>query len=234
MTTGQEALSSSERWRLAWQYSYPIALGYVPAAIAFGVLMSAAGLPTWLALAMSVIVYSGAAQYAAVALFADWAGVFTLTLNTFIINLRHVFYALPLLQHLPKRAVKRWYALFALTDESFSLLTTLPQEVARKLFVKIVWLNQMYWVIGTLIGLGIGAGLNELIPHLDFALTCLFVVLAYEQYQAKRVWWPCVLAVVAFVLASVITVDYLLLLAVALCALGILFLQWRQAKRSVA
>ena len=83
MTTGQEALSSSERWRLAWQYSYPIALGYVPAAIAFGVLMSAAGLPTWLALAMSVIVYSGAAQYAAVALFADWAGVFTLTLNTY-------------------------------------------------------------------------------------------------------------------------------------------------------
>ena len=129
---------------------------------------------------------------------------------------------------------KALVCLVALTDESFSLLTTLPQEVAQKLFVKIVWLNQMYWVVGTLIGLGIGAGLNELIPHLDFALTCLFVVLAYEQYQAKRVWWPCVLAVVAFVLASVVTVDYLLLLAVALCALGILLWQWRLAKRSVA
>ena len=144
------------------------------------------------------------------------------------------FLCLAFAANLPKRAVKRWYALFALTDESFSLLTTLPQEVAQKLFVKIVWLNQMYWVVGTLIGLGIGAGLNELIPHLDFALTCLFVVLAYEQYQAKRVWWPCVLAVVAFTLASVVTVDYLLLLAVALCALGILLWQWRLAKRSVA
>ena len=227
-------MSQQSAWKEALRLSMPVGMGYVPAAIAFGVLMSAAGLPWWWALLLSLFLYSGAAQYAAIPMLAAGAGVASLSVNTLVINLRHVFYALPLLQHLPKHHVKRWYALFALTDESFSLLTTMHAETARKLFVKIVWLNQMYWVIGTLIGLGIGAGLNELIPHLDFALTCLFVVLAYEQYQAKRVWWPCVLAVVAFVLASVVTVDYLLLLAVALCALGILLWQWRQAKRSVA
>ena len=161
---------------------------------------------------------------------ATGANVASLSINTLVINLRHVFYALPLLQQLPKRSLRRWYALFALTDESFSLLTTMPATQAQKLFVKIVWLNQMYWVVGTLMGIAIGAGLNDLVPNLDFALTCLFVVLAYEQYQAKRVWWPCVVAVLAFVVASVVTVDYLLLVAVALCALVILL--WAVLKRS--
>lgn len=217
-------------WKEALGLSMPVAMGYVPAAIAFGVLMSAAGLPWWWALLLSVFLYSGAAQYACIPMLATGANVASLSINTLVINLRHVFYALPLLQQLPKRSLRRWYALFALTDESFSLLTTMPATQAQKLFVKIVWLNQMYWVVGTLMGIAIGAGLNDLVPNLDFALTCLFVVLAYEQYQAKRVWWPCVVAVLAFVVASVVTVDYLLLVAVALCALVILL--WAVLKRS--
>ena len=227
-------MAQQSAWKEALRLSMPVGMGYVPAAIAFGVLMSAAGLPWWWALLLSLFLYSGAAQYAAIPMLAAGAGVAALSVNTLVINLRHIFYALPLLQQLPKRHIKRWYALFALTDESFSLLTTLPQATAQKLFVKIVWLNQMYWVLGTLMGLGIGAGLNDLIPHLDFALTCLFVVLAYEQYQAKRVWWPCVLAVVAFTIAHFVSIDYLLLLAVGLCSLGILLLQWRTGKRRAA
>lgn len=208
-------------WRLALKHSYPIALGYVPAAIAFGVLMSAAGLPAWLAVAMSIIVYSGAAQYAAVGLFADWAGVFALTLNTFIINLRHIFYALPLIKALPENRLARAYAVFALTDESFSVLTTLPEEWRGKLFTRIVFCNQIYWIVGTFIGIGLGAGLNNLIPNLDFALTCLFTVLAYEQYRNNRDYGACLFAVIAFVVAKSLTEQYMLLMAVGLCCLAI-------------
>lgn len=219
-------MSSSAAWKQALQHSMPVAMGYVPAAIAFGVLMSAAGLPWWWAVLLSVFLYAGAAQYATIPMLAAGANIASLSINTLVINLRHIFYALPLLQHLPQTSLRRWYALFALTDESFSVLTTLPAADAQRLFVKIVWLNQMYWIVGTLLGVAIGAGLNDLIPNLDFALTCLFVILAYEQYQAKRVWWPCVVAAVAFVLASVVTQEYLMLLAVALCAGSILLWAW--------
>lgn len=222
-------MQTQSTWKQALSLSMPVAMGYVPAAIAFGVLMSSAGLPWWWAMLLSVFLYSGAAQYAAIPMLAAGANVASLSVNTLVINLRHIFYALPLLQQLPEKSLRRWYALFALTDESFSLLTTLPAEQAQKLFVKIVGLNQFYWVAGTAVGVAIGAGLNDLIPNLDFALTCLFVILAYEQYQAKRVWWPCVVAVVCFALASVLTVDYLLLLAVALCAASILL--WAAYKR---
>lgn len=213
-------------WKEAVRHSLPVAMGYVPAAIAFGVLMSAAGLPAWWALFLSIIVYSGAGQYATIPMLASGAGVFAMTLNIGVINLRHVFYALPLMETLPKEKIKRTYCLFALTDESFSVLTTLPAEIAKALFTKIVLLNQTYWVCGTMFGVLMGSGLNDLIPHLDFALTCLFVVLAYEQYVAKKIWWPCVLAVVMFSIAKWLTNDYVLLLSVGFCALAIIVNEW--------
>ena len=212
----------SKHWKEAWQLSVPVAMGYVPAGMAFGVLSAAAGLSWWWTVLLSVCLYAGAAQYAAIPMLAAGMPVLSLSINTLVINLRHLFYALPLLQALPEKGLRRWYALFALTDESFSVLTTTTAEKAKSLFVKIVFLNQLYWVFGTVVGMLLGAGLNQLIPNLDFALPCLFVVLAYEQYVSKQVWWPCVLAAACFALSSFITVNYLLLMAVALCALCIL------------
>lgn len=216
-------------WKEAFRLSMPVAMGYIPAGIAFGVLSSAAGLTWWWSVLLSVCLYAGAAQYAAIPMLAAGAPVVSLSVNTLVINLRHLFYALPLLDALPKTSLRRWYALFALTDESFSVLTTILPEQAKRLFVKIVLLNQSYWVLGTAIGIGVGAGLNQLIPNLDFALLCLFVVLAYEQYQSKKMWWPCVIAAVAFLFASLLTVNYLLLLAVAGCAACILI--WEASGR---
>lgn len=208
-------LSSAQRWRLALHHSYPIAMGYVPAAIAYGVLMSAAGLPAWLAVAASVIVYSGAAQYAAVAWFSGGMGMASITFNTFIISLRHIFYAMPLLDSLPQARWERWYTLFALTDESFSVLTSLHATLRTQIMSRFVFCNQMYWVLGTAAGLAVGGGLNRLVPNLDFALNCLFAVLAYEQYRSRRTWWPCLLALTAFAAAKTFAEPYLLLAAVA-------------------
>ncbi|MDO5686400.1 MAG: AzlC family ABC transporter permease [Neisseria sp.] len=215
------AVPTPSAWRKALTHSLPVAMGYYPAGIAFGVLMAAAGLPLWLCLAASLIVYSGAAQYAAIPLLASGAGVVTLTLNTFIINLRHVFYGIPLLNVVPEKRWQRLYAFFALTDESFSVMTTLPEQERKPLFVKIVFLNQCYWWTASLIGFLLGAGLNRLIPNLDFALACLFVILWYEQFRGKRVFWPSVAALLAFFFAKSVTTDYVLLLAVTVCALFI-------------
>ena len=226
--------NSADRWRLAFRYSYPIALGYLPAGIAYGVLMSAAGLPVWLSAAMSLLVYSGAFQYAAVALLSGGAGVAAMSFNAFVINLRHVFYGLPLLDALPVRRWERWYSIFALTDETFSVLTTLPKALQTALMSRIALLNQLYWLAGTLAGALIGGGLTDWIPHLDFALASLFVILAYEQYRANRAWWPCALAVLAFIAAGSIAPQYLLFAAVLLCAAVIVLrsLLWKPGAAS--
>lgn len=217
--------SPSHTWQHAFKHSYPVAMGYLPAGIAFGVLMQAANLPAWWAVFLSVVLYAGAAQYATIPLLAAGTSIQTLTFNVAAINLRHIFYALPLLEELPSSRWQRAYCLFALTDESYSVLTTLSKDTRQQLFFPIVLLNQCYWVLATIIGVTVAAGLHKFIPHLDFALVCLFAILAYEQYTNlpknsslfKKMLAPSI-AVLAFVCGSFFEKDYVLLVAISLCA----------------
>src|SRR5690625_6451880 len=105
-----------------WLYSLPIAMGYIPAAIAFGVLLRAAGFPCWWSLALSVLLYSGAAQFALIPMLAQAIHPLSMWVNVSIINLRHIFYALPLLKSLTKHFGQRAYCLFVITYECFYTL----------------------------------------------------------------------------------------------------------------
>ncbi|MBP6346506.1 MAG: AzlC family ABC transporter permease [Neisseriaceae bacterium] len=209
-------------WPQAIKVSLPIAMGYLPAGAAFGVLASVAGIPWWVSIFISIVAFSGAAQYAAIPLFASGAGLFSISFNTLLINLRHALYALPLLDALPKSRLKRSYCLFTLTDECFSLMTTLSKPEQKAVFFKMAVLVHGYWIGATILGLLVGQQLAHLVPNLDFALACLFVILWFEQVKAKQVWWPSALAIVAFALGAWLMPQFVLVLALVLCMLVIL------------
>jgi 4-azaleucine resistance transporter AzlC len=101
-------------------------MGYVPLGAIFGVLLVQAGGPWWLALLVSVWVYAGSAQYALVPMLAAGLGAWSVAMAVALINLRHVFYGLSLLEHQPKQPWARAYLMFALTDETYSVVTTWP------------------------------------------------------------------------------------------------------------
>ena len=212
----------------------PVLLGYIPLGITFGFLMVSQGIAWYIPILFSIFVFAGAAQFLAVGLVVNHASLLDTAIATFLINLRHVFYGLSLFDALPVRRWERWYSIFALTDETFSVLTTLPKALQTALMSRIALLNQLYWLAGTLAGALIGGGLTEWIPHLDFALASLFVILAYEQYRANRAWWPCALAVLAFIAAGSIAPQYLLFAAVLLCAAVIVLrsLLWKPGAAS--
>lgn len=203
-------------WQQAFRYSLPVAMGYIPAGIAFGVLFVAADLPSWAAILSSVTLYAGAAQYASIPLLMTGVGITTIASNTLAINLRHAFYAIPLLQQLPTNKLQKTYCLFSLTDETFSLLTTLDDKQRQIFIFPISLLNHSYWVIGTLLGLLVGAGLNDLIPNLDFALVCLFVILAYEQFNSIKKIYPIIIAFIAFIFSMWFFSSWLLLAAITI------------------
>ena len=119
-------------WQQAFKVSLPVAMGYIPAGIAFGVLFVAAKLPIWAAILSSVVLYAGAAQYASIALLAG----------------------------------------------------------------------------------GVGISTNDWVPHLDFALVCLFAILAYEQFKAVKAYYPIFITIIAFVAAFYFISDWLLLSAI--------------------
>ena len=226
MTTQSKSLHQQHRAHYNWaeglKKSLPVAMGYLPAGIAFGVLAQVAGVPIWATIMLSVVLYAGAAQYACLPMLSAGLPIGNMATNIAAINLRHVFYGMPLLHSLPQNKIAKTYCLFALTDETFSMMTSLPQESRRSLILPISLFNQSWWVLASAIGVMIGSTLSDMVPHLDFALVCLFAILAYEQFQSIKRYFPIGIAIVALLIASLFTSNWLLLVAIFICMLMIL------------
>ena len=214
--------AQSYDWAEGFRKSLPVAMGYLPAGIAFGVLAQVAGIPVWATIMLSIVLYAGAAQYACLPMLSAGLPIGSIATNIAAINLRHVFYGMPLLQYLPKNKIAKTYCLFALTDETFSVMTSLPNESRQALILPISLFNQSWWIFASAIGVFIGSALSDLVPHLDFALVCLFAILAYEQFQSIKRYFPIGIAIIALLIASMFTSDWLLLVAITICMLMIL------------
>jgi 4-azaleucine resistance transporter AzlC len=204
----------------AFKYSIPVLLGYTAIGIAFGLLLVEAGYPWWLALVMSVVMYAGAGQYIAVGLFASGAGLFEAALIQLMVNARHIAYGLSLFNRLKKCSTPlKIYTVFALTDETFALLSSLPDEKAteeRGLFMfYIALLNQIYWIAGSAAGAIVGSVLSFNMDGISFALTALFVTLMLEQILKIKKAFVFIVSALMAIIAVVLLPSRLSLL----CAL---------------
>ena len=126
---------TSDDWAEGFKRSLPVAMGYLPAGIAFGVLAQVAGIPVWATVMLSVVLYAGAAQYACIPMLSAGLPIGSMATNIAAINLRHIFYGMPLLQSLPQNKLAKTYCLFALTDETFSVMTSMPTELRQALIL---------------------------------------------------------------------------------------------------
>ena len=186
--------------RAAFKASVPVLLGYVTIGVAFGLLLVKSGQPWWIASIMSLVVFAGAAQFMAVGLLAAGTSIAEIAVLTFVINARHMVYGLSLLDRFGACRRFKAYLVFALTDETYGILTTVepPDGVDRESFYAAVSaLDQSYWVIGSTLGALIGGVLPFDTRGIEFALTALFIVLLVEQMRAVRRAAPYLVATVA-------------------------------------
>ncbi len=171
--------------------SLPVVVGYVPAAIAFGVAARGAGLGTTEALLMSLLVYSGASQFAIVGLVAAGVPWLVTAATALVLGARHVIYGPSLAPHLrgltPRRSA---LAAFGLTDEVFAVAaSSLPGKPTGLGWMLGLELGAYTsWALGTLLGAAAGAALVGafplLAPALSFALPALFVALLVSMMKA--------------------------------------------------
>ena len=127
---------SNKCFKEAFRCTIPVLLGYLAIGIAFGLLLTDAGYHWLLALFMSITIYAGAGQYIAVSMFAQNAGFTEIALVTLLVNARHMVYGLSLLDKFRNTKPITPYLIFALTDETYSLLTTVtvPDGVKKREF----------------------------------------------------------------------------------------------------
>lgn len=176
-------------FRAAFPYTIPVLTGYLFIGMAFGVMIQEKGYNFLWAMLMSLLCYAGSGQYLAVNFFTPGISLVHVIFMEFMLNIRHIFYGLSLLERFGKMGKKRLYMIFSLTDETYSLffITKVPKDVEEDKFLfAIAMMDQSYWIIGS----GIGALLGSMIPFdttgIDFAMTALFVVIMVEQWLEKK------------------------------------------------
>ena len=178
----------------------PVMAGYVVLGTGFGMLMQAKGYGVpWVA-AMSLLIYAGSMQYLAVDLLTGGAGLITAALTTLMVNARHLFYGISMIDKYKDTGWRKPYLIFALTDETYSLnCNGAPQQVSspKKYYFLVSLFNQCYWVAGSLLGVLVGKLLPVSTEGIDFALTALFVTVFVEQWKSTSDHIPALIGVFA-------------------------------------
>lgn len=173
----------------AFPYTVPVMAGYLFMGTAFGVLLGNIGYnPLW-AFFMSVFIYAGSMQFVAIALLSNATGLVTVAVMTFLVNARHLFYGLSMLEIFKPLKKTKLYMVFSLTDETFSLLGSIepPEDVNKKWFYFFITiLNHSYWITGSVLGAVLGSALTFNFEGLDFVMTALFVVMFIEQWLTSK------------------------------------------------
>lgn len=214
-------------FKAAFPYTIPVLTGYLFIGIAFGVMFAEKGYSFLWAILMSTLVYAGSGQYLAVNFFVPGFSFIQAVFLTLMVNIRHVFYGISLLEKFNRFGKKRWYLVFGLTDETYSLLctTNIPEDVDdEKFLLAITLLNQSYWIIGSAIGGIAGTVIPFDSTGIDFAMTALFVVIFLEQWFQKKNRIPAVIGVVvSFICLQIFGADHFVLPSM-LIIIGVLFM----------
>jgi len=172
----------------AFKKTLPVMAGYLFLGFAFGLLMRTGGYPTWCPVFMSIIIYSGALEFAAVPLLSTAVNPIGSFFFGLMLSARHLFYGIPMLKKYQNTGTAKPFLIFGLTDETFSLLVEQNEcsENAKAYYLYVTILNYLYWNVGTFVGTFFGGIIKIDLSGLDFALNALFIVLFLEQIKSKK------------------------------------------------
>lgn len=161
-------------------------LGMFPLGIAFGLLVIQAGLPWWVAPALSIAGFAGSLEMLLVGMMAVGVPLVTIALTTFLVNFRHVFYAFSFPLHVVRNPVACGYSMYALIDEAYAVTAATPGTWSSWRLLSMQIAFQCYWVFGGLTGVAIGTVMPVPIEGLEFALCALFVTLTLDAARTRR------------------------------------------------
>lgn len=166
----------------------PIAAGYLFLGFAYGLVMRNEGFPSWVPILMSLLVYSGSLQFAALPFLSQALHPLNFFIFSFLIGARHIFYSLSLIRSLQAMGWHRFPSVFAITDETYSIIVgdKDKHEDEGLFYATITMAGFIYWNVGTIIGIVAGNFLPFKLEGLDFTLTALFLVLFLEQIKTKE------------------------------------------------
>lgn len=173
----------------AFPHTIPILAGFLFLGIAYGIYMNVSGFSPVYPIIMSLTIFAGSVEFVAVNLLLGAFNPLGALIMTLMINARHLFYGISMLDKYNGTGMKKYYLIFGMCDESFSINCTanIPKDVDKGWFMLFVTLlNHTYWVFGAAIGGVFGSLVKFNTNGLEFVMTALFVVIFLEQWMKEE------------------------------------------------
>lgn len=194
--------------------SLGVGLGIFPLGIALGFLVIQAGLPWWLAPALSIGIFAGSVELLLVSMLAAATPLVTIAATVFAVNFRHVFYSFSFPLTRVRSGPARAYSVYAMIDEAYATYVLMdPDRLSSARIVTGQLAMQFYWVFGGLVGVVIAGALPAPIEGFEFALVALFVVMSMDAIRSRREIPSALLACLAVAAAMLVAGDNALLVA---------------------
>lgn len=175
--------------KAAFPYTIPIFAGFTFLGMTYGIYMNVSGFSFWYPMLMSMTIFAGSMEFVAVNLLLGAFNPVQALAMTLMLNARHLFYGIAMLDKYRGTGLKKIYLIFGMCDESFSINCTaqVPEGVDKGLFMFFVTLlNQLYWVCGATMGGIFGSLIHFNTEGLDFVITAMFVVIFLEQWLKEE------------------------------------------------
>ena len=185
--------------KTALRDSLVILPGYLVLGIGFGVLMDTKGFGLLHSFLMAVFIYAGSMQYVGVELLASAASYLTVFIMTIMVNIRHLFYGIGMLDKYKDLKKHKLYDIFALTDETFSIACNRKMSGLNKedYYFYLSLFNHCYWIAGCVLGSILGDVLPFDFRGIEFSMTVLFIVVVIDQWEKNKDHTPVVLSFIA-------------------------------------
>lgn len=221
--------------KTAFLDTIPVLTGYLFLGAGFGILLSESGYGVPWAFLMSLCVYAGSGQYLLVSLISSGASLLNVALSTLLVNARHLFYGISLVDTYKDAGKKKPYMIFALTDETYSLVTQakIPEGINKTTYCFLVSLfDQCYWIAGCVLGSVAGSLLPIDFSGISFVLTALFVTMFVEQWLSTKDHGPAIIGVMSTAICLVLFGSEWFLIPSMAAIAGLLILRRRTGRRS--
>lgn len=176
-------------FKAAFPYTIPIFAGFWFLGLTYGIYMNVSGFSFWYPMIMSLTIFAGSVEFVAVNMLLGAFNPLQAFAVTLMINARHLFYGISMLDKYKGTGLKKIYLIYGLCDESFSINYTadIPEDIDKGWFMFFVTaLNNFYWFFGATLGGLFGSLISFNTKGLEFVMTAMFVVIFLEQWLKDK------------------------------------------------
>lgn len=224
-------------FKAALPYTLPIGVGFLFLGMSYGFLMRSKGFSFWYPLFMSMFIYAGSMEFVTANLLLSAFHPVSAFFLALMVNARHLFYGISMLEKYKNVGLKKFYLIYGMCDESFSINCTaeVPDGVDKGWFMFFVTLlNQIYWVSSATAGALLGYVIHFNTKGLEFVMTALFVVMFVEQWESTKDHSPALIGLfVSIVCLAIFGSDLFIVPAMAFIIISFLFKRKADEKKEV-